>query len=487
MLCSHEGEHSQQIQGKWGKLKRIMTGVCVGIPMLLLTGVFVSSAAAATAPTQQWAPLEFLPGELIANGGAEFASTEGWSGGLATVMPGVGGYPASVIVNENGLTGDTFAGGSYQFVGVGNSSTAWQRVDLNPAAPAIDNGYTRAHIAAFVGGYEAQNDHAQVTFRFLDSTGEVLHEEQFGPVLAADRGYTSGFVPFQSTMLLPPGTRSAEVVIDTLVSIGANDGVVDEISLRLEAPTPVLIPDNATTTAGQSVVIYPLSNDNAGQGAELLFETLRFPHSTAAGRMQVTTAEGEWIIDSAGGSVTFAPSTTFSGSTAPVTYAVTDSSGQTMTGSIAVHVATPIVEDVAPEAEDEPPTVDEAIDPLPEVSVTPGPQVEPRKTEAVTRAFVRQAAAQSEPRPAAQARQAIAEPALDPDLASAEPLSLLTPATPQTDTNRVRLSKSLELEPESSIAGWVTPLGSGAVALGAAIALLATARALRVRALAGRE
>ncbi|MEV8339012.1 LPXTG cell wall anchor domain-containing protein [Leucobacter sp. NPDC077196] len=302
--------------------------------MLLLFGF-----AEALTPTAAHAdPVVAQPGELVVNGGAEQGQTFGWTGVLGRYSHGVGGYPQSVIVDENGLTGETYDGGQYLFTGLGAASTAAQSIDLSPSAAAIDNGNVDALISAKVGGYTNQADNARVTYSFRDANDVEILSTVFGPVLPANRGNVSGFVPFDERVRLPGGTRSVLITIDTQRFIApANDGYVDNVSLVLDAPSPVAAPDSATTDQGVPVVLNPAGNDTPGAGATIVPSSVRLLDGDAE-VTSLTTADGEYTVDTVTGLVTFTPNEDFTGTTVAVPYRISDSSGQQSDSTLTVEV-----------------------------------------------------------------------------------------------------------------------------------------------------
>ena len=291
------------------------------------------------APTAHADPVVLQPGELVVNGDAEQAPTVGWTGSLGVATHGSGGYPASVIVDSAGLTGGTFDGGEQLFTGSGAESTATQTISLAASAAAIDNGNVDALLSAYVGGYDAQADYASLTYDFRDGSGVVLETVTFGPVLNTDRGNTAGFVPFSSTEGLPVGTRDVVLTISTLRDVAPeNDGYVDNVSLILDAPSPVASADTASTDQDVPVTLNPPANDTPGAGAAIVPTTLRLLDGGTE-VTSLTTADGEYEVDTLTGEVEFTPAEGYYGTTTPVPYRITDSSGQRDESTITIEVA----------------------------------------------------------------------------------------------------------------------------------------------------
>ena len=139
-------------------------------------------------------------------------------------------------------------------------------------------------------------------------------------------------------------------------------------------PGPAAAADTAATTQGQQVRIPVLDNDAAGQNADgtagtippgsVVFPTAGQPTGATVspdGRRLTVPGEGVYTIDPATGAVTFAPAATFTGTTTPVAYGFTDSTGNAATAQIQVTVAgqPPVgVDDAARTAQATPVTVD---------------------------------------------------------------------------------------------------------------------------------
>ena len=298
---------------------------------LVASGVLVAQPVIAD-------PVALQPGELVVNGDAEQPATVGWLGALSRATHGVGGYPAAVIVDNTGLTGETFAGGAGMFFGSGAVSTATQTIDLSASAAAIDNGEVDALLSAYIGGYSTQADNAQVSYAFRDAQSVTLSTVTFGPVLVGDRAGASGFVPFRTTERLAVGTREVVVSMRMVRSIApANDGYVDNVSLVLDAPSPAATPDTAETKQHVAVTVGPSTNDTPGTGATIVAESVRFFEDDIA-TTALTTSEGAYEVDVATGAVTFEPAATFLGTTTPVKYRVSDSSGQRAVSTITIEV-----------------------------------------------------------------------------------------------------------------------------------------------------
>ena len=122
-------------------------------------------------------------------------------------------------------------------------------------------------------------------------------------------------------------------------------------------PAPVANDDFATTPVVTPVTLPTLLNDAAsGPEATLTPASVDLDTGTAGIQSSLTTLEGTWIVDTATGAVTFTPTANYNGTGAPFTgvatldYAVTDSTGQTVTATLTVVVvdgAVPVATDDA--------------------------------------------------------------------------------------------------------------------------------------------
>ncbi|KAM9872680.1 hypothetical protein ACIFNM_00399 [Leucobacter aridicollis] len=282
----------------------------------------------------------------MVNGDAEAGTAEGWDGPLAVYQHGVGGYPLSLIVDSSGFTGESYDGGEFLFTGVGPYSIATQSIDLTSAAPAIDNAHTRARISAYLGGHYVQSDRPILHYEFFDEAGALLESRQFGPVLPADRGSASGFIRFEETVLMPPGTRTAMVTFEAITDIGLSDAFIDNVELQLETPAAVAVDDTAQVAAGEEIVVAPLANDSASPGADLVPGSLRLIVEGVE-TTEAVTPEGVWRVDVPEGTVAFSASSEFEGTVPPAEYRFVDTSGQPASGEIRVDVL-PLVPDDSP-------------------------------------------------------------------------------------------------------------------------------------------
>ncbi|MFD7436034.1 phosphoesterase [Streptomyces sp. NPDC059861] len=99
---------------------------------------------------------------------------------------------------------------------------------------AVDAGQVRYTVAAWLGGYGTQEDGARLSVEFRDDRGTPVALSVLGPVTAAERLSRTALVERTATATVPPGARTARVLLVLTRNGGAsNDGYADAISLTL--------------------------------------------------------------------------------------------------------------------------------------------------------------------------------------------------------------------------------------------------------------
>ncbi|MFE2033201.1 phosphoesterase [Streptomyces scopuliridis] len=102
---------------------------------------------------------------------------------------------------------------------------------------AVDAGRVRYAVSGWLGGYATQEDGARLSVEFRDGRGTPVALSVLGPVTAAERGGRTALVERTAEAAVPPGARSARVLlVFTRTGSGvSNDGYADAISLTLTA------------------------------------------------------------------------------------------------------------------------------------------------------------------------------------------------------------------------------------------------------------
>jgi hypothetical protein len=195
---------------------------------------------------------------LVVNGDAEsgpggsaepVGSVTGWvvgEGAPALVAYSVGGgYPTAADPGPVRRGSRFFSGGN-------SPRTALvQDVELPRTGAtgraAVDAGRVRYTVTAWLGGYAAQEDGARLSVEFRDAKGTPVALSVLGPVTAGDRGARTGLLERTASAAVPPGARSARLLLVLTRSGGgtSNDGYADGISLGLTATA------GATRTGGR--------------------------------------------------------------------------------------------------------------------------------------------------------------------------------------------------------------------------------------------
>lgn len=132
--------------------------------------------------------------------------------------------------------------GSRFFSGGNSPRTALvQDVPLPVGGPvgraAVDAGRVRYAVSGWLGGYATQEDGARLSVEFRDGRGTPVALSVLGPVTAAERGGRTALVERSAQAAVPPGARSARVLlVFTRSGSGvSNDGYADAIALTLTA------------------------------------------------------------------------------------------------------------------------------------------------------------------------------------------------------------------------------------------------------------
>ena len=181
---------------------------------------------------------------LILNGDAEAAvgSTDGspvatpnWTvtGEATAVKYGAFGYPTTTDPAPTSRGMNLFIGGYLDAV-----STLAQTVDVSSYGAAIDAGLVKATVAAYLGGYEDEEDTAVFSATFQNAAGQALGAPlTIGPVTATDRTAVTGLLPRSQQAAVPAGTRKVALVLTMTRTSGSNnDGYADNLSLTLDTP-----------------------------------------------------------------------------------------------------------------------------------------------------------------------------------------------------------------------------------------------------------
>lgn len=187
---------------------------------------------------------ELLGKNLIQNANAEIGkglldasstlvSIPAWTriGNASVLMYGAsGGFPdlTSPGSLERGL--QFFVGGASS-----EASSLVQTINLENAIKPISTGKLRFQLSGYLGGYESQNDYAEVTARFIDQYGKALKTARLTRVLAAERNNITGFVQRFVEGSVPSQTKRVVIsIIMQRLAPSYNDGSADDLSFLLK-------------------------------------------------------------------------------------------------------------------------------------------------------------------------------------------------------------------------------------------------------------
>lgn len=148
------------------------------------------------------------------------AASYAWSGGdLSATTPG----PPN--------------GGKNYFYGGPDAATS-TGTQVVPLASGSHPAGTTFGLSAWLGGYSSQGDNAVLHVSFDTAQGQVLSSVSLGPVTAAQRNEVSKLLKRSVDGTVPAG--AAEVVLKLVMTRtdgSDNDGMADNLSLVLQAPT----------------------------------------------------------------------------------------------------------------------------------------------------------------------------------------------------------------------------------------------------------
>lgn len=205
--------------------------------------------ASGTAMSLSWGgtPATRSSGNLILNPGAEDGPGNDSGGTVPEInnwgvpsdelaMPtvsyynGVNGLPSA---NDPGLSNrgnKFFAGGPGTAV-----SGIQQTILVNPDwSSAIDNGFVKFDLSAFLGGSLSQTDDATLAVTFLDGNFQEVGKVKLGPIAPAERDNKTGLFAVAQSDYVPAGTRRMYVDLEFRPDEGDyNDGYADSLELIL--------------------------------------------------------------------------------------------------------------------------------------------------------------------------------------------------------------------------------------------------------------
>jgi hypothetical protein len=208
--------------------------------------------------------------ELIVNGGAEQGqgattarqvAIPGWqrSGAFTVVKYGSRGFVGASDPGPATRGNQFFTGGYVAQPGKPSlMPTLWQEIDISSLASDVDAGRIRYDLSAWMGGFGAERDRANIVLSQEQSAGSGSSEGLAGPS-PEERGNKTGLIERKMSGAVAPGTRRLRLNLYASREFGlVADGYADNISLKLSS--------TAATTHG--FIRGTVFNDADGNGKQ---------------------------------------------------------------------------------------------------------------------------------------------------------------------------------------------------------------------------
>lgn len=219
----------------------MVRNLLVGFLLLSVVAAFADDRTASAASAYSDS---YFGSELVVNGGADdagngwtFSEGEFYRGIVSTTYGACGfddaGIPAGKTSDDAlfyGGRGDWLSGGS------GDKAASYQFIEISSdISELVNSGSVVANMSALLGGYESQNDYAQVIYKFYNSQNMELSSVTLGPVKSGDRGSATSMVSKSAEAVLPAGCTRVKVEVQIYEqNMGYDvDGFADDISLFL--------------------------------------------------------------------------------------------------------------------------------------------------------------------------------------------------------------------------------------------------------------
>ena len=106
-------------------------------------------------------------------------------------------------------------------------------MELTLYSTQIDANRVTYKLSAWLGGWDAQDDHATMWIEFVSSSNATLTNATITPILAVDRANVSQLLYREITGDVPINTRSATLFVSMTANTFWNDGSVDDIAFQL--------------------------------------------------------------------------------------------------------------------------------------------------------------------------------------------------------------------------------------------------------------
>lgn len=129
--------------------------------------------------------------------------------------------------------------GNYYFSGGNGSASDYARqyIDISECVAQIDSNSLGYGISGDFGGWEDQDDRANLNITFLDNFEQPIGTATVGGVLARDREYQTMLLSRSNSGMIPFGTRTIKVdLVMTRVEGLNNNGYADNVAFFLTTP-----------------------------------------------------------------------------------------------------------------------------------------------------------------------------------------------------------------------------------------------------------
>jgi hypothetical protein len=111
-----------------------------------------------------------------------------------------------------------------------------QEISLADLSYIINRGKISYELSGWIGGWEAHEDHLEITASFLDNSDKFIGSAKIGPVTAEERNFQSCFMERSVKGILPPGVRKIVISLRSIHGSGdTTDAYADNLRFVLSS------------------------------------------------------------------------------------------------------------------------------------------------------------------------------------------------------------------------------------------------------------